>query len=187
MQFKQTRLPEVIEVVPVRHGDHRGFFSEVWNRDAMAAQGLHLDFCQDNHSMSAQSGVLRGLHFQSPPRAQAKLVRVANGSILDVAVDIRRGSPRFGQWVSSVLSAENGRQLLVPEGFAHGFVTLEPDTHVLYKCTDTYAPELEGSIRWDDPDIGIDWGKIQGNLILSDKDANAAKLADIISPFDFES
>ncbi len=136
--------------------------------------------------MSAQEGVLRGLHFQAPPRAQDKLVRVITGAVLDVAVDIRRGSPRYGEWVGVELSAENGKQLLVPRGFAHGFVTLTPDTHFLYKCTNTYAPETEGAIRWNDPVIDIDWRVETSELTLSDKDASAPLFADIDSPFVFE-
>ena len=187
MQVEPTRLPEVLEITPKRFGDARGFFSESWNRESWAAVGLDFDFCQDNHSLSAAAGVLRGLHFQAPPRAQDKLVRVVTGAVLDVAVDIRKGSPRFGQWVAVELSAENGKQLLVPRGFAHGFLTLKPNTHFLYKCTDTYAPETEGAIRWDDPDLGIRWGVSPSNITLSDKDKIAPFLAEIDSPFTYES
>lgn len=187
MQVEPTRLPEVLEITPKRFGDARGFFSESWNRESWAAVGLDFDFCQDNHSLSAAAGVLRGLHFQAPPRAQDKLVRVVTGAVLDVAVDIRKGSPRFGQWVAVELSAENGKQLLVPRGFAHGFLTLKPDTHFLYKCTDTYAPETEGAIRWDDPDLDIEWGVSSNSITLSDKDKIAPFLAEIDSPFTYES
>jgi dTDP-4-dehydrorhamnose 3,5-epimerase len=186
MDITPTRLPEVLEITPRRFGDARGFFSESWNRDTWAAAGIDLEFTQDNHSLSAAPGVLRGLHFQAPPRAQDKLVRVVTGAVLDVAVDIRRGSPRYGQWVAVELSAENGKQLLVPRGFAHGFLTLQPATHFLYKCTDTYAPEAEGAIIWNDPDIGIDWGVDTSDLTLSDKDAIAPAFADFDSPFDYE-
>jgi dTDP-4-dehydrorhamnose 3,5-epimerase len=174
----------VLEITPRRFGDHRGFFSETWNRDTWAAAGIDLDFVQDNHSLSAPVGTLRGLHFQAPPRAQDKLVRVVTGAVLDVAVDIRKGSPRYGQWVAVELSAENGKQLLVPKGFAHGFMTLQPDTQFLYKCTDTYAPETEGAIMWNDPDIGINWGRTEA--ILSGKDAEAPAFADFQSPFTYE-
>jgi dTDP-4-dehydrorhamnose 3,5-epimerase len=185
MQIIPTTLPEVLEIVPRRFGDARGFFFESWNRDTWAAAGLHYDFCQDNHSLSASAGVLRGLHFQAPPRAQAKLVRVVTGAVLDVAVDIRVGSPRYGHWAAVELTAENGKQLLVPEGFAHGFLTLAPNTHFLYKCSDTYAPEAEGAIRWNDPDIGIKWGDVSVTT-LSEKDKSAPFFADFKSPFTYE-
>jgi dTDP-4-dehydrorhamnose 3,5-epimerase len=132
----------------------RGFFAETWSRDKLAAHGVTTDFVQDNHSLSAQAGTLRGLHFQNPPRAQAKLVRCGRGVLFDVAVDIRRGSPTYGKWFGIELSFENGKQLLIPAGFAHGFVTRAPDTEIIYKCSDTYAPETEGALRFDDPDLG---------------------------------
>ena len=149
----------------------------------MADAGLHYNFVQDNHSLSAQTNTVRGLHFQSPPHAQAKLVRCGRGRLLDVAVDIRKGSPTFGQWVAEELSFENGKQLLIPHGFLHGFVTLEPDTEIIYKCDDYYAPECDGAVRFDDPDLGIDWGIDPNKAILSDKDANAPFLKDFDSPF----
>lgn len=186
MQITPTRLPEVLEITPKRFGDHRGFFSETWNKDAFAAAGIGIDFVQDNHSLSASPGVLRGLHFQTPPRAQDKLVRVTAGAVLDVAVDIRRGSPRYGQWTAVEISAEKGNQLLIPKGFAHGFLTLQPDTHFLYKCSDTYAPDNEGALLWNDPGIGIDWGVDANAVTLSDKDAKAPLLADFESPFIYE-
>jgi dTDP-4-dehydrorhamnose 3,5-epimerase len=184
MQITPTDLPEVLEITPRRFGDHRGFFTETWNRHTWTAAGIDLDFVQDNHSLSAPVGTLRGLHFQAPPRAQDKLVRVVTGAVLDVAVDIRRGSPRYGRWVAVELSAENGKQLLIPKGFAHGFMTLLPDTQFLYKCTDTYAPETEGAILWNDPYIGINWGR--DDVILSGKDAEAPAFADFVSPFKYE-
>lgn len=184
MQVTPTTLPEVLEITPPRYGDARGFFSETWNRDTWAAAGIDLAFVQDNHSLSGPAGTLRGLHFQAPPRAQDKLVRVVTGAVLDVAVDIRAGSPRYGQWVAVELSAENGKQLLIPRGFAHGFLTLMPDTQFLYKCTDTYAPDTEGAIRWDDPDLAIDWGR--DDVTLSDKDAAAPAFANFTSPFTYE-
>lgn len=179
-------IPAVLRIVPQRFGDARGFFSETYNRDAFAAAGIDTFFVQDNHSLSATAGTIRGLHFQAPPRAQAKLVRCGRGRLFDVAVDIRRGSPSFGRWVGAELSFENGHMLLVPAGFAHGFVTLEPDTEIVYKCSDTYAPETEGAIRWDDPDIGIDWPLAGAAPQLSGKDAAAPRLAEIESPFTYE-
>jgi dTDP-4-dehydrorhamnose 3,5-epimerase len=185
VQVIETRLPGVLVIVPARHGDHRGFFSETWNRPRMAFAGIDLDFVQDNQSLSATAGTLRGLHFQSPPHAQDKLVRCGRGRLWDVAVDIRRGSPTYGRWHGEELSADNGRQLLVPKGFLHGFVTLEPDTEILYKCTDVYAPACDGAVRWDDPDLAIDW-PIQGAPVLSAKDAAAPLMRDFVSPFAWE-
>ncbi len=170
MEVIATAIPEVRIIVPRKHGDHRGFFSEVWSRRALESAGIDIDFVQDNHSLSAEPGTLRGLHFQSPPHAQAKLVRVLRGSILDVAVDLRRGSPTCGRHVAVELSAENWRQLLVPRGFAHGFVTLEPMTEVFYKVDAFYAPASDKGLRWDDPDLAIDW-RLEGRTpILSAKD-----------------
>ena len=168
-------------MTPRRFGDARGWFSETWNAARMAEAGLDLPWVQDNHSLSASRGTLRGLHFQSPPRAQDKLVRCTAGAILDVAVDIRSGSPTYGRWVGVKLSAENGRQLFVPKGFLHGFLTLTDGAEVQYKCTDIYSPDHDGAVRWDDPALGIDWGI--ATPILSDKDARAPLLADIGSPF----
>ena len=165
---------------PKRHADQRGFFSETWNKRSFREMGISVEFVQDNHSLSRAVGTLRGLHFQSPPHAQAKLVRCGRGRLFDVAVDIRRGSPSFGTWVGYALTAENGYQLYVPVGFAHGFVTLEPDSEIVYKCTDYYAPETEGAVRWDS--CGIDWPLI-GDPILSEKDAAAPAFADFDSPF----
>lgn len=181
-----TTLPGLLLIQPRRFSDSRGYFSETWNRRTLADYGIDLDFVQDNHSLSHAAGTIRGLHYQSPPHAQAKLVRCGRGSLLDVAVDIRRGSPAYGNWFSAELSAENGTQLLIPEGFLHGFVTLERDTEIVYKCTDYYAPECDGAIRFDDPDIGIDWGIDPNLAILSDKDAAAPLLRDIESPFKYE-
>jgi dTDP-4-dehydrorhamnose 3,5-epimerase len=178
LDIRETALAGVLEIRPARFGDPRGFFSETWNKAAMAASGLAFDFVQDNHSMSAARGVVRGLHFQLPPAAQDKLVRVSKGAIFDVAVDIRRASPTFGHWVGVELSAAKWNQLLIPTGFAHGFMTLEENCEVQYKVTAPYAPELEQSIRWDDPEIGIEWPAM-GDLTLSDKDAAAPMLADL--------
>jgi dTDP-4-dehydrorhamnose 3,5-epimerase len=163
----------LLEIRPQRHGDERGFFSETWNEREFAAQGLDFRFLQDNHSLSRDAGTLRGLHFQAPPFAQDKLVRVSRGSIFDVAVDIRSASPTFGQWVGARLSAADWNQLFVPQGFAHGFLTLEPDTEVQYKVTAPYSRDHDRVIRFDDPDIGIEWPMDREALTLSDKDRAA--------------
>lgn len=173
-------MDKCILLQPPRFGDHRGFFGETYSRLKYAEMGIDSEFVQDNHSLSHAVGTLRGLHFQVPPAPQGKLVRCGRGAIFDVAVDIRRGSPTYGQWEGYELSAENGHQLYVPVGFAHGFVTLEPDSEIVYKCTDYYAPETEGAVRWDS--CGIDW-PLPGDPILSDKDAIAPVLADFDSPF----
>lgn len=185
MQIESTELPGVVAITPRRFGDARGWFEETFSARALAAAGLPVGFVQDNQSFSAAPGTLRGLHFQRPPHAQAKLVRCTRGAIRDVAVDIRRGSPTWGAWVAVDLTAENGRQLLVPVGFAHGFVTLTPDVEVQYKCTDFYAPDTEGAIRWDDPDLAIDWG-LTAPPQLSAKDAVAPAFRDLDSPFLWE-
>ena len=174
--FRPLALDGVFEFVPKRFGDDRGFFSETYNAERFAANGFGLPFVQDNHSYSASRGVLRGLHYQLPPRAQDKLVRVVRGRILDVAVDIRKSSPTFGRWVSLELSAEAGNQILVPKGFAHGFVTLEDHTEVIYKVTDFYSPAHDRSIRFDDPRIGIAWPVAAEALELSAKDRAAPRL-----------
>ena len=186
MKVETTSIPGVHVVTPKRFGDHRGFFSETWNKALFAENGITADFVQDNHSFSQPAGTVRGLHCQSPPHAQDKLVRVARGRILDVAVDVRRGSPHYGKWVAVELSAENGKQLFVPVGFLHGFATLDPDTEVLYKCSDFYAPACEASVRFDDPDLGIGWGVAPENAILSGKDARAPLFGDFQSPFVYE-
>ncbi len=169
-----------------RFGDDRGWFSETYSARSFPAQGVEGDFCQDNHSMSRPVGVLRGLHFQAPPHAQAKLVRCVRGRIWDVAVDVRKGSPTFAQWVAAELSAANGRQLYVPVGFAHGFVTLDPDTEVVYKVTDFYAPECDGGLIWNDPDLALPWPVPADGPILSDKDGKLPRLADFDSPFAYD-
>lgn len=181
MQIEQTALEGVLILMPKRFGDDRGWFSETWNAARMQAAGLDVEFVQDNHSMSAAVGTLRGLHYQAPPHAQDKLVRCTAGLIFDVAVDFRAGSPSFGRWVGVELSAQNGWQLLVPKGFLHGFVTRAPNTEVQYKCSDVYAPDCDGGVRWDDPEIGIDWG-VEAP-VLSAKDAVAPLLRDAVSPF----
>lgn len=183
MQIEETALPDVLILTPARHGDARGFFSESWNRATLRDHGIDIDFVQDNHSLSAQAGTVRGLHYQAPPHAQVKLVRCGRGRLFDVAVDIRRASPTYGQWVGVELSFDNGRQLLVPEGFAHGFVTREDDTEIVYKCSDYYAPDCDSALRWDDARIGIDWGLGAAEPVLSEKDARAPALADLDTPF----
>jgi dTDP-4-dehydrorhamnose 3,5-epimerase len=165
-----TAIDAVKIIVPKSFGDHRGSFSETYHRDRFFAHGIRLDFVQDNQSLSVPRGTLRGLHFQRPPMAQDKLVRVLRGRILDVAVDLRRSSPSYGRWVAEELSAENGKQMLVPIGFAHGFCTLEPDTEVLYKVTNYYSPSDDLGIAWDDPDLAIAWPVDAGSVVLSDKD-----------------
>jgi len=176
----------VREVTPRRFGDARGYFSEVYNRRAYAAAGIDVEFVQDNHSLSREVGVVRGLHCQAPPHAQAKLVRVGAGRVLDVAVDIRRGSPTFGRWTAVELSAQAGNQVFIPAGFLHGFAVLEPDSVLLYKCSDYYAPDAERAVRFDDPDLAIDWGLAADAVILSDKDAAAPRLGDFETPFVYE-
>ncbi len=169
-----------------RFGDARGWFSETYSEQSLAKAGIHHSFVQDNHSYSALIGTIRGLHFQRPPYAQAKLVRCARGSIMDYAVDVRRDSPTYGKWVSALLSADNGSQLYVPVGFAHAFITLEPDTEVIYKVSAAYAPECDGGLLWNDPEIGIDWPLPAAGPILSDKDAALPALAEFDSPFDYD-
>jgi dTDP-4-dehydrorhamnose 3,5-epimerase len=183
MDVVDLSIPDVKVIVPRRFADDRGFFSETWNRRRMADAGLSIDFVQDNHSHSVKRGTVRGLHYQRPPHAQGKLVRVTRGRILDIAVDIRRGSPTYGHWVGRVLSAENGEQLWVPRGFLHGFVTREPDTDVVYKVDAPYAAESDGAVRFDDPDLGIDWGLEGAEAFLSAKDAAAPHFADFQTPF----
>ncbi len=186
MQIENPPLPGLKILTPARFGDARGFFSESWNRNRLAEHGITLDFVQDNHSVSAQKGTVRGLHFQTPPHAQAKLVRCGRGALWDVAVDLRKGSPTFGQHFGIELSADNGRQLLIPAGFAHGFVSLQDDTEIIYKCSDYYAPECDRALAHDDPQLDINWGVSRAKRILSDKDAAAPALADLDSPFRYE-
>lgn len=175
-------LPDVLVITPARFGDDRGFFSESWNRDALVKAGVVLpEFVQDNHSMSHHAGTVRGLHYQAPPFAQGKLVRCGRGVLLDVAVDGRRGSPTYGVWVGIELSHENGRQVWIPPGFLHGFVTRSPDTEIIYKCTAPYDKASDGCVRWDS--LGIDWG-VDAPL-LSDKDRNAPVFSDWRSPFEY--
>jgi dTDP-4-dehydrorhamnose 3,5-epimerase len=183
VQVEMTPLEGVKIITPARFGDERGFFGESYNRVALAGHGIDVEFVQDNHSMSETVGTIRGLHYQAPPHAQAKLVRCGRGSLYDVVVDIRVGSPGYGKWFGVELSFENGRQLLVPEGFLHGFVTREPNTEIVYKCSDGYAPDCEGAVRFDDPAIGIDWDLSDVDAVVSDRDAGAGPLAALDNPF----
>ena len=183
LEVRELSLQGLKELRPPRFTDERGFFSEVWREDRLAEIGISSRFVQDNHSYSNRRGVLRGMHFQVPPAAQDKLVRVSRGAIFDVAVDIRSESSTFGRWEGIHLSAGEWNQLFIPEGFAHGFLTLEPDTEVIYKVTSAYAPEFEGAIRFDDPEIGIEWPIERAGLIMSDKDRAAPTLAAIGKAF----
>lgn len=180
MQIETTPLEDVLLLTPRRHGDARGFFSESWNRQTLEDAGIYLpEFVQDNHSMSSAIGTLRGLHYQSPPMAQGKLVRCGRGVLYDIAVDARLGSPNYGQWFGVELSSENGRQLWIPAGFLHGFITRAPDTEIVYKCTAHYSGTHDGTVRWDS--LGIDWGT--STPILSEKDRSAPAFNDWQSPF----
>lgn len=186
MEIRPLSLDGVFEIIPRRFGDNRGFFSETYNAEAFRkVPGGSEAFVQDNHSLSAVTGTLRGLHFQLPPRAQAKLVRVVRGSIYDVVVDIRRGSPSFGRWVGLHVSAEKWNQIFVPKGFAHGFLTLEPNTEVIYKVTDFYSAEHERSVRFDDPAIGVKWPAVTSSFVVSDKDRDAPMLAGTDTGFNY--
>jgi dTDP-4-dehydrorhamnose 3,5-epimerase len=185
VNLRQLELPEVWEITPKKLGDSRGFFSETFSERIMIEKGFPGHWVQDNFSKSQTQFTLRGLHFQIPPMAQDKLVRVVRGSIFDVAVDIRRGSPRYGQWTGVILSESSWNQLLVPKGFAHGFLTLEPDTEVAYKVTNYYSPECDRGIAWNDPTINIAWPLSGHQPSLSEKDANARLLADVDTGFDF--
>jgi dTDP-4-dehydrorhamnose 3,5-epimerase len=182
VKITETALPGLLILEPDRFGDDRGFFSESWSRRRLAEAGIDIDFVQDNHSLSAVANTVRGLHFQRPPHAQAKLVRCGRGCLFDVAVDIRRGSPTHGRWAGVELSAQNGRQLLIPAGFLHGFATRAPDTEIIYKCSDYYAPDCEGAVRFDDPDLAIDWA-LTGPAILSPKDDGSPAFRDLDTPF----
>lgn len=186
MKIEETALPGVLILTPRRFGDERGFFSEVWNRETLKSHGIEMDFVQDNHSLSHPVGTVRGLHYQSPPHAQDKLVRCGAGVVFDVAVDARVGSPTYGKWIGVELSAENGKQLLIPKGFLHGFSTRAPNSELLYKCSDVYSPECDGAVRFDDPDLAIDWGLDADAAILSDKDRRAQSFADFKSPFIYQ-
>jgi len=177
MQVIETTIPDVKVLVPKQFKDHRGFFSEVYSRKALRDVGIDCEFVQDNHSLSVEKGVLRGLHYQVAPIAQDKLIRVVRGSILDVAVDVRRNSPTFGKHVAIEISADNWQQIFVPVGFAHGFVTLEPNTEVLYKVSAPYSPQHERGVKWNDPALGIHWGIRNDEAVLSARDKDHPLLA----------
>jgi dTDP-4-dehydrorhamnose 3,5-epimerase len=185
MQIERFPIDGVLMITPAKHLDPRGFFSEVYRSDVLAAEGVTAEFVQDNHVFSAHRGVLRGMHFQTPPRAQGKLVRCTKGTILDVAVDIRNGSPTFGHHVAIELSASNWRQLWVPPGFAHGYLTLEVNCEVLYKVTDHWAPNCEKGLAWDDPIVGINWGVPEHELTLAEKDRSHPRLDDLEPVFHY--
>jgi|TARA_R100000005_G_C4998559_1_gene205232 dTDP-4-dehydrorhamnose 3,5-epimerase len=185
MQIEQTAIADVKILCPRKFGDERGFFSEVWNARSYSEAGIDTQFVQDNHAYNAEAGVLRGLHYQLEPKAQGKLVRVTRGAVLDIAVDIRVGSPTFGQHVAVELSAENWKQLWVPAGFAHGYCTLLPDTELLYKVNDFYSPENDCGIFWNDPALGINWPVPLENAILSEKDKTLPLLKDQTRLFEY--
>lgn len=186
MQIEELSLPGAFTLTPKRFGDERGFFSETYNAQAFEAVAPGVTFVQDNHSLSRDVGVLRGLHFQLPPHAQGKLVRVPKGRVLDVIVDLRKGSPTYGKHESVELSAENWKQLWAPPGFAHAFCTLEPDTEFCYKVTSLYAPESDSGIAFDDPDLAIEWPFEKDKLILSEKDHKLQAFKDFDTPFSFK-
>lgn len=183
MQSTTTPIPGLLVLTPRRFADDRGWLSEVYSRPALEAVGIDLDWVQDNHSLSRAAGTIRGLHYQAPPRAQDKLVRCGAGLIRDVAVDARPGSATYGQHFTIELSAKNGVQLFIPKGFLHGFVTCTPDAELLYKCSDTYSGVHDGAVRFDDPDLAIDWGIDPAAAILSDKDRKAPLWRDWVNPF----
>ena len=186
MELRPLGIDGVIEIIPEKFGDARGYFAETYARGSFQAAGIAQDWVQDNQSFSAEKGVMRGLHFQVPPYAQDKLIRVLKGSIFDVAVDIRKASPTFGRWVSCTISGAAFNQLLVPKGFAHGFLTLEAETEVLYKVSAPYVASCDRTIFYADPAIGIAWPLPKSGPILSDKDSKAPKLADIIADISFD-
>lgn len=183
IDLKSLEIADVKIFRPKKFGDARGFFSETYNKQAFAEAGIHLDFVQDNHSLSTAVGTIRGLHYQTPPFAQDKLVRVVSGRILDVAVDIRKSSPTFGKWVAAEISASEWNQILVPVGFAHGICTLEPDTQLIYKVTNYYSPQHDFGIRWNDPDLKIDWPFGESQVELSEKDKKQPLFKDVVEWF----
>jgi dTDP-4-dehydrorhamnose 3,5-epimerase len=186
MKFEALNVSGLYTITPRRFGDDRGFFMETFRRDVFASEtGADVEFVQDNHSTSVLKGTVRGLHFQTPPRAQGKLVRCTRGALIDVAVDARKGSPTYGEHVKVELSADNGIQLWIPAGFLHGFVTLTDETDINYKCTDYYSKENDGSVLWNDEDLGIDWGIGIKRAVVSDKDRSAMTFADFQSPFEY--
>ena len=186
MEVLETAIPDIKLLKPVRHVDSRGFFSEVFKESGLRQHGIDIHFVQDNHSLSASRGVVRGLHFQIPPFAQAKLLRVTAGSIFDVAVDIRRGSPSLGCHVAVVLSVANWKQIFIPEGFAHGYCTLEPDTEVVYKVSARYSPEHDRGLLWNDPALDIDWPVSVDEAVVSDRDRTHPVLSCLPRYFSYE-
>ena len=185
VQVTETDIPDVKILEPVRHGDHRGFFSEIYNRERFREAGIELDFVQENYSFSAAPNTVRGLHFQTGPCEQDKLVQVVSGAIIDFAVDLRSGSPWYGQYVKAEISADNWRQILVPKGFAHGLITLEPDTAVMYRVTAHFSAAHDSGVRWNDPDIGIDWPVSEANAVLSDTDRQLPFLSECATLFTY--
>ena len=183
MEIRAAAIPDVLMVAPARHGDHRGFLSEVYSRQTLATAGIDVEFVQDNHTLSAAAGTVRGLHYQVAPMAQAKLIRVIRGAIFDVAVDLRRRSPTFGRHVAAVVSAEAWNQVLVPIGFAHGFCTLTPDTEVLYRLSEYYSPAHERGLQWDDDALAIAWPVAAEKAILSERDRKNPRLSDLTELF----
>jgi dTDP-4-dehydrorhamnose 3,5-epimerase len=186
MDIRNLDLPGLVLLRPRVFQDARGTFAETYNERAFAAAGISARFVQDNQSFSAKRGTIRGLHFQLPPAAQSKLVRVLRGSVYDVAVDLRVGSPGYGRWEGETLTADGGEQLFVPRGFAHAFCTLEPDTIVAYKVDEFYAPASDSGLIWNDPTLAIDWPVAPGEAMLSDKDFKLGRFADFVSPFRYE-
>lgn len=184
MQTAPTAFPGLLVLTPRVFQDARGFFLESYSRERFREAGVACEFVQDNHAYSRERGVLRGLHFQAPPHAQAKLVWVTRGAVFDVVVDLRAGSPAFGRWHGFLLTAQNFRRLFIPKGFAHGYVTLEPDTEFMYKVDAPYAPKSEGGLRWDDPDLGVEWPV--ADVLLSDKDKALPLWKDFVTPFAFD-
>ena len=185
MKIEATAIPDVFLIHPERRGDHRGFFSETYRADALAEAGVHVDFVQDNMAYSSQKGIVRGLHWQAPPHEQVKLIQVLDGAIFDVAVDLRRGSPWYGRHVCAELTSEDGGQLLVPVGFAHGYCALTPECRVSYKVSGHYAADSEGGLKWDDPDLGIDWPVSSRDAILSDRDHCWDSFKALVTPFSY--
>ena len=183
MRIEMLRISAVKVLIPKMYTDHRGFFSEVYSRRTLAEAGVEVEFVQDNHSLSAEKGTVRGLHFQTPPFAQDKLLRVVRGSVFDVAVDLRRNSCTYGRHVSVVLSAEAWNQLLIPVGFAHGFMTLEPNTEVIYKVSEYYVSAHDKGLLWNDPALGIQWPVPEDEAVVSDKDRAQPKFAEFVTPF----
>jgi dTDP-4-dehydrorhamnose 3,5-epimerase len=181
--IERLAIPDVWTFTPARYEDERGWFSETFNTAVLAEALEGVAFVQDNQALSRAKHTLRGLHFQAPPAAQDKLVRVLRGAVRDVAVDIRRASPSYGRWVSVVLSAENRVQIFVPKGFAHGYLTLEPDTEVFYKVSDFYSPQNEGGLAWDDPALAIDWGVAASDVVMADRDRQQPRLAGLGAVF----